>query len=107
MFKPLILFQIVFITSTVHSQTSRLQPEQIHLSYGASQTQMIVTWTTLDRVNESIVQYGVDQLNYKATGTVKEFKNSFFFARITWIHSVLINNLIPGQKYGEYFVDLN
>jgi hypothetical protein len=95
-------FVIIFTSiNSIYSQKNGVDPEQIHLSYGTSPSQMIVTWTTLDKVEESYVQYGMDQLSYIATGSVKEFRNSFLFPRITWIHSVLLNDLIPGQKYSK------
>lgn len=75
------------------------QPEQIHLSYGYFPSQMIFTWTTLDFVNQSNVEFGINGLDYLAYGTVKVFKNSWLFARETWIHRVVLNDLVPGQKY--------
>lgn len=83
-----------------HEQNENEQPEQIHLSYGAFPSQMIVTWTTLSPVNESFVEFGTgDKLDYLAFGTVKKFKNNLFFSRDTYIHQVLMTGLIPGQQY--------
>lgn len=60
---------------------------------------MIVTWTTLNYINTSYVEFGINELNYAALGTVKMFKNRMFFARVTWVHQVLLTDLVPGQKY--------
>jgi hypothetical protein len=52
------------------------QPSQIHISYGSNPTQMIITWTTLDLVYESVVEYGdMTSINKTQTGDYKLFKD--------------------------------
>ena len=62
---------------------------------------MIVTWSTLSQVNDSVVEYGVNQLTSSATGTVKRFVDGGPQKRSQWIHSVNITGLQPGQTYSK------
>lgn len=92
------------------------QPEQVHLSYGrklfprnkfrilllilVDPSLMIVTWVTLNEVNDSIVEYGqFDMLENRTTGYVSIFQDSGSEQRREYIHRVVLRNLIPGQKY--------
>jgi hypothetical protein len=61
---------------------------------------MIVTWVTLNPVDDSIVEYDVDEsLDRRATGTVSIFQDLGAELRIEYIHRVVLRGLIPGQKY--------
>lgn len=96
----LLIIVLLADASFGHDLKESNQPEQIHLSYGALPTQMIVTWTTLNPVNESFVEFGIsDALSDIAVGTVKTFKNGWIFARDTFVHQTILNGLIPGQRY--------
>lgn len=79
------------------------QPEQIHITYGAKPSQMIITWTTMDFVNETVVEYGIDYLKNQQLGKAVNFKNKNkdFINRDETVHSVLLSNLIPGQTYSK------
>lgn len=75
------------------------QPEQIHISLGLKPTQMMITWVTLDLVNDSVVEYGVNNLNMQANGTYFVFTDGGVEHRTMNIHRVLLDNLQPGQTY--------
>jgi hypothetical protein len=61
---------------------------------------MIVTWITLNEVNDSIVEYGRRTVNEKrALGSVSIFRDDGSEKRHEYIHRVVLTNLIPGQKY--------
>ena len=62
---------------------------------------MIITWTTLSFVNDSVVEYGINGLDTKASGNVRSFKNGGKTNREETIHEVLLNGLIPGQQYSN------
>ena len=67
--------------------------------FKAFPTQMIITWTTLEFVNETYVEYGMNNLDRVAIGSEKIFKNGDASSRETTIHQVVLNNLRPGQTY--------
>ena len=61
---------------------------------------MIVTWVTLNEVNDSVVEYGaMDTLDQRATGWVHVFQDGGDELRREYIHRVVLRDLIPGQKY--------
>jgi len=76
------------------------QPEQIHISYGLDPSLMIVTWVTLNEVNDSVVEYGqMDTLENRATGWVSVFQDSGNEQRREYIHRVVLQDLLPGRRY--------
>ena len=79
-------------------------PEQIHLSYGTSPDQIIVTWVTLDFVNDSVVEYGVHDFKSAATGISEIFVDEGPDRRQINIHRVILSNLLPNKVYSKYFV---
>ncbi|CAF3681988.1 unnamed protein product [Rotaria sordida] len=67
------------------------QPEQIHLSYGLDPTLMIVTWVTLNEVNDFIVEYGqFDMFNKREIGSISIFQDSGSEKRHEYIHRVVL-----------------
>ena len=61
---------------------------------------MIVTWVTLNEVNDSVVEYGqLDSLDRRATGYVSVFQDSGSEKRREYIHRVVLRELLPGQHY--------
>lgn len=61
---------------------------------------MIVTWVTLNAVNDSVVEYGLDDMfDQRATGSVSVFQDSGSERRIEYIHRVVLRNLLPGHRY--------
>ena len=96
------------------------QPEQIHISYGRTlkllwcskdfsyifllslvdPSLMVVTWITMNPVNDSIVEYGENGvLNQRATGNVSIFQDSGTEKRREYVHRVVLRNLKPGHRY--------
>lgn len=64
---------------------------------------MIVTWVTLNEVNDSVVEYGqMDSFDQRATGSVSIFQDSGSEQRREFIHRVVLQDLIPGQKYCKH-----
>jgi hypothetical protein len=61
---------------------------------------MIVTWVTLNDINETVVEYGQNGiLNQRATGWVSIFQDSGSEKRQEYIHRVVLRDLRPGQRY--------
>lgn len=77
------------------------QPEQIHISYGDSPSEMVITWSTKDSTNASVVEYGIGGLILKTYGSSKQFEDGGKGRRTQYIHSVRLRNLQPGERY-EY-----
>ena len=81
-------------------------PEQIHLAYGSTPDQMIVTWVTLDYVNESVVEYGVHDFKSLATGVSEIFVDGGSEKRKINIHRVVLSNLLPDETYSKIWLIL-
>ncbi|XP_015910291.2 acid phosphatase type 7-like [Parasteatoda tepidariorum] len=77
------------------------QPEQVHISFGKSPNEMVVTWVTFDPTSKSTVEYGQapSKLNKIKFGTVTKFVDGGSSARVLWIHRVLLDDLVPGSEY--------
>jgi hypothetical protein len=60
---------------------------------------MIVTWVTLNPINESVVEYGQNMFDQRATGSVSVFLDGGTEKRQEYIHRVVLRELKPGQKY--------
>jgi len=65
-------------------------------------TDMVVTWVTMQSTIETVVEYGVDDLNKTAKGLEDAFTDGGTEKRMIFIHRVTITGLRPGQKYSEY-----
>lgn len=62
---------------------------------------IVVTWTTIDDTQASIVQFGMAQdpyLNWVATGQ----RTSYVHLRGQWIHRVTLRNLYFNTTYSEF-----
>ena len=76
-------------------------PEQIHLPYGSTPDQMIVTWVTLDYVNDSVVEYGINDFKNTAFGTSEIFIDGGSEKRKINMHRVILSNLLANQTYSK------
>ena len=84
---------IVFLFPLLLVQLSPLgeaQPEQIHLSYGYSPSQMVVMWSTPEN-SSSVVLYGTSQfrLTMSEHGECREFTKGNPDG-LHWIHKVVL-----------------
>ncbi|XP_059483702.1 acid phosphatase type 7 [Neocloeon triangulifer] len=75
------------------------QPEQIHISYGDSPSEMIVTWSTVDPTEHSIVEYGIGGLILNTHGRAEVFIDGGKKSRTQFIHTVKLKDLTPGTTY--------
>lgn len=76
------------------------QPEQIHLSYGASPYEIVVTWSTFDKTPNSTVEFGLGKMTTNATGSSKRFVDGGREKRTQYIHKVKLSNLQANSFYG-------
>jgi len=73
-------------------------PEHVHLSYGETEQQMVVTWTTFN-ITDSVVEFGTNRLSNVVKGKMKTFYDKGDSNRTWFIHRVTLDNLKPGVKY--------
>jgi hypothetical protein len=64
---------------------------------------MIITWVTLDHINETLVEYGTGLINEVAIGTNQIFVDGGDERRKLTIHRVVLQNLLPGTYYSTIF----
>ncbi|XP_043287963.1 acid phosphatase type 7 [Venturia canescens] len=77
----------------------KFQPEAVHLSYGENPHDLVVTWSTRDNTNESIVEYGIGGLKFAAKGTRQLFVDGGKQKRKQYFHRAVLKNLKPNSKY--------
>lgn len=68
---------------------------------------MLVTWVTLDYVNESIVEYGINDFKNVVTGVSEIFVDGGSEKRKINIHRVILTDLKPDQTYSNYISLIN
>lgn len=76
------------------------QPEQIHLAYGDNTSEIIVTWSTINNTEESIVEYGINGFALRAVGSATLFVDGGPEKHAQYIHRVALKSLTPNSKYG-------
>lgn len=76
-----------------------VEPEQIHLSLGENASQMVVTWTTFNATNSSVVLYGKNALDRMAHGKQSKFIDGGLERRVIYIHRVYLSNLEANETY--------
>ena len=67
---------------------------------------MIVTWTTINFINMSVVEFGEDSLHLAKFGTQKSFMHGLIYGRKTTMHTVVLTGLQPGTKYSKFLINL-
>nr|XP_044252206.1 acid phosphatase type 7 isoform X3 [Drosophila takahashii] len=77
------------------------QPEQVHLAFGESVLDMVVTWNTRDNTNESICEFGIEglQQRVKATKMPTKFVDGGAEKATQYIHRVTLAHLKPNTTY--------
>jgi hypothetical protein len=60
---------------------------------------MMITWVTLDIINDTAVEYGIEGLNTRQSGYSTVFTDGGYEKRKMEIHRTLLTGLTPGQTY--------
>ncbi|XP_030378446.1 acid phosphatase type 7 isoform X3 [Scaptodrosophila lebanonensis] len=87
------------LESSVH--IVHYQPEQVHLAFGESVLDIVVTWNTLNNTHESICEYGIDgyQHSAKAPHGPTAFVDGGSQKRVQYIHRVTLPDLQENTTY--------
>ncbi|KAL1509866.1 hypothetical protein ABEB36_004539 [Hypothenemus hampei] len=99
MLLKLLLFIVLFNYAISDQNILYFQPEQIHLAFGDSIYEIVVTWSTFDSTRESIVEYGIDGLILTKSGNSTKFVDGGPNKHSQYIHRVTLDNLNPNSKY--------
>lgn len=62
-------------------------------------SEIVVTWSTMDATNESIVEYGIADYTSLAKGQSTKFVDGGAAHRVQYIHRVIIRDLKPTTHY--------
>lgn len=93
------LLLVLFLCSGALGQVFHYQPEQIHIAYGDNVYEIIVTWSTFNDTEESLVEYGIGGLTLTATGTRRLFIDGGNEKHAQYIHKVKLSELTPNTNY--------
>ncbi|KAL3284956.1 hypothetical protein HHI36_019085 [Cryptolaemus montrouzieri] len=99
MFEIKDLLLSLFFSNALTGDIVLTRPEQIHLAFGQNDSDIVVTWSTFDKTETSLVEYGIDDLTVRAKGTSKLFVDGGSGKHSQYIHTVTLNNLLPDTKY--------
>lgn len=75
------------------------QPEAVHLAYGDSVHDIVITWSTINDTKESIVEYGIGGFILTAYGNSTLFVDGGSQKHKQYIHRVWLKNLTPNSQY--------
>ncbi len=93
----LALLVMVLQRQLVGGQVFYYQPEQVHLAFGESTSEIVVTWSTMTATNESVVEYGIGGYALR-----------FVIKGRTYSHRTVMNQLRVIEKlsvhYGKYLM---
>ncbi|XP_019768604.2 acid phosphatase type 7 [Dendroctonus ponderosae] len=78
-----------------------MQPQQVHIAFGDNIHQIVVTWSTYNPTDDSIVEYGIGGLINTATGQSRLFVDGGPEKHSQYIHRVVLSDLAPDSRY-EY-----
>ncbi|RZC32767.1 iron/zinc purple acid phosphatase-like protein, partial [Asbolus verrucosus] len=87
------------LINVIHNQIVWYQPEQVHLAYGDSVNDIVVTWSTFNDTPQSTVEYGIGGYILTARGHSKLFVDGGSEKHTQYIHRVLLENLTPDSHY--------
>jgi len=62
---------------------------------------MVVTWSTVDPTENTVVEYGIGGLILRAEGDSQVFIDGGSKSKMQFIHRVHLKDLTPGTTYGN------
>ncbi|KAF6211623.1 hypothetical protein GE061_012136 [Apolygus lucorum] len=100
-FQEALALATVALCIGVSSGKHSTQPEQVHLSFGANEAELFITWVTQSpTAASSVVQYGITNTNeLSAVGDSTKFVDGGWKGRKIYIHRVKLEGLKPNTTY--------
>jgi len=95
LFVPVVILSRICLVSCFVSY----QPEHVHIAYGGNPYEIVVTWSTRNQSNESLVEYGIGGLIKRSFGWSTLFVSGENGTKSQYIHNVNLRQLTPGSKY--------
>ncbi|KAG5878756.1 hypothetical protein JTB14_012126 [Gonioctena quinquepunctata] len=83
----------------IHGDIFYYQPEQVHIAYGENISIIVVTWSTFNDTQNSVVEYGIGGLILRQEGSSKLFIDGGPAKHSQYIHQVTLTNLTPDSNY--------
>lgn len=96
------IFQLLFLLSFVCLVYANGHHQQVHLSFGQSEDEMIVTFVTKHNDAGVHVRYGLndtEKFQFKAKASTTKYLNPGKGKRIIYIHRAILRELEPGMIY--------
>lgn len=100
MFKQIL--SIALLAALAASVSASSHHQQIHLSFGQSIDEMLVTWVTKHNDQKVHVQYGLnstEEFEFKAKASTTKYVNPGREGRIFYVHRAILRELEPGKTY--------
>lgn len=99
MFFPIFLSVLLVFQVISAKLVFRYQPEQIHLAYGDTIHEIVVTWSTFDKTPDSVVEFGIGDLNSSSVGDSEVFVDGGKKRHTQYIHRATLTGLQPNTVY--------
>merc|ERR1719376_1652466 len=77
----------------------KTQPRHVHLALGEDPDSLSVTWSTVDKTNDSIALVYDDGQEIQYEGSAREFVDGGEKHLAQWIHKVVMTNLKGNKTY--------
>uniref|UniRef100_A0A0B6ZTI3 Purple acid phosphatase n=1 Tax=Arion vulgaris TaxID=1028688 RepID=A0A0B6ZTI3_9EUPU len=96
----LTVISVLTVGAEVYPPILLVQPQQIHIAYGETPNQIVISWSQIAWTEKSIVLYGFNgQLTQSKLGNSTKFVDSGLQKRTQFFSKVILDDLIPGKLY--------
>ncbi|BET01030.1 Purple acid [Nesidiocoris tenuis] len=96
------LFSCISLAASRHNPrddpVKYYQPEQVHISFGETVNDFVVTWSTRD-FTPSVVEFGIGGIVNTSKGQAMKFVDGGPRKSSQFIHRVTLKGLLPNQRY--------
>lgn len=94
------LLLVCFIHGAIGEEVLYIQPEQIHIAFGDTTSEIAIVWNTVNKTS-TYVRYGInpEYLEFLQLGKSEVFQDGGNEHREQFIHKVVLQNLTPNTTY--------